>query len=136
MKTVKVEAAPATVNSGQVGLSKAQAATRMHALRMVGKADKDGNAVYDVTGPISFKVGESFGFSGDLSKTGQLRDPEAEAIARLDAEEKAVAKVRAEYETVITRLRETLQLDYEARLATLEADLRTKIEAELKGKGK
>lgn len=98
MKQVKVEGQPVNVNSGQVGLTKAQAAARAHALQIVGKPDRDGNAVYNVLAPINFKVGEEFGFSGELSKGGNLRDRDAEELGKLEAADRAIAQVRAEYE--------------------------------------
>lgn len=118
MKTTKVEGQAATVNSGQVSLTKAQASVRMHGLKAVGKTnrdgnpnfDKDGRAVFDVTAPIQFKIGEEFGFSGDLNKAGQMRDRDAEEIAKLEAVDRAVAECRA-----------ALQGEYEARLAASKA---------------
>jgi len=98
MKAVTVAGQPVTVNSGQVGLTKEQAAARSHALKLVGKLGKDCVGVFEVTAPIQFKIGETFGFSGEVGKSGQMRDRDAEELAKLEAVDRAVTEVRAECE--------------------------------------
>lgn len=117
MRPVKVENQSVNVSSGQVGLTKAQASVRMHALQIVGKPDKEGRAVYNVIAPINFKVGEVFGFSGDLSKGGQLRDREAEELGKLEAADRAVAQIRAEYEAKLEAARQATAKAVEDALA-------------------
>lgn len=136
MKTITVNGSPVGVSSGQVRLSRAQYAARAHALRFAGKPDKDGRiafdkddrAVFEVLAPLQFKSGEAFGFTGEVSKAGQLRDRAAEERSKLDAVEAAVtaavAAVRAECDERIAGLR-----------AELEPKLRAELLAELKLKG-
>ncbi len=131
MNVVKVEDQAVTVNSGQVKLTKAQAAVRGHAIRQIGKADKDGGAVYDVISPLCFKVGESFGFSGEANKAGQLRDPEAEALAKMETEDRIRAEVRAEMEARHVKSLAGVKADFEARLKTALAEQETRLRAEL-----
>lgn len=84
-----------TVGSGIVGLSAEQAKTRSHNLKAI-KVDKKGAGEYEVVNPIQFKRGETFAYSGEMSKTGDLRDPEAEALAKMELEDRIRAEVRAE----------------------------------------
>ena len=112
MKKVTAADGPLSVNSGQVELSKAQAASRMHALTPIGKPNKDGNIVYEVTGPLQFKRGETFGFSGETAKNGHLRDPEAEALAKLEVED----RIRAEERKAAAARLDKALAEQEARL--------------------
>lgn len=95
MKNITVNVQSMNVNSGQVKLSAEQAAVRRHALRAIDVNAKTGAGVYEVLQPIQFKRGESFGFDGEISKAGVLSDPAAEELARLEAEEKHAAQIKA-----------------------------------------
>lgn len=85
--------APITLPAGTVlGLSKAQAADRSHALE---EASRKG--FYTTTAPVQFKAGESFDFAGDLPKALAV-NLEAEAKARAKqavAEKEAAAAAEA-----------------------------------------
>ena len=115
MKTVNATAS-LSVNSGQVKLSALQAKPRAHALRLVGKIAKDGSAVYDVIASINFKAGETFEFSGEANKAGELRDREAEALAKLETEDRIRAEVRAELEAKHAESLKTALAEQEAKL--------------------
>ncbi len=126
MRKVKVEAAVYTVVSGILGLSAEQARTRLHCLRAV-KTDKSGGGTYEVLKPVQFKRGEEFGFSGEVGKNGELSDPEAEEIKRMEQAEtleKAVAAERA-------RLEAQFQARFDKALAEAKTELEAKIRAEL-----
>jgi len=127
MNKVKVEGRAMTVHSGQVKLTGDQAKTRLHAIALVGKPDKDGGGVYDVVSTLTFKSGEVFGYSGEVSKAGELRDHEAEALSKLEFEDRVRAEVRAEmkgaHEKAIARLEEV----HKQALADQEARLRAEL---------
>lgn len=92
MKKITVTEKPLVVGSGRVQLTGAQAAPRMSCLTAVGRPDKDGGGVFEVTSFLQFKVGETLGFEGEMTKSGVLVDLNAAAsdIA------KEQARVRAE----------------------------------------
>lgn len=121
MKKIKAAGVPLTVNSGQVQLNADQARRRKPFIKPV-KVSKDGAGVYDVMIPIMFKVGEEFGFDGDVGKNGVLADPEAERLAALAAEEAAVAKATAK-----------LAADHQAALQALHDDYAGRIAAAVEG---
>jgi len=127
MKKVTAVDGHLSVNSGQVGLTKAQAASRMHAITLVGKLNRDGYGVYEVTGPLQFKKGESFEFSGETGKGGALRDPEAEALAKLEAEDRIRAEVRAELQAKHEKDIAALNAEHEAALVEQEVRLRAEL---------
>lgn len=56
-------AAVITLHSGVVRLTKEQYSARMYALEKLG-GDR-----YQINGAVQFKVGEAFGYEGDLPKT-------------------------------------------------------------------
>jgi len=83
-------------------LSKGQAAIRSHALKALG----DGR--YETTAPVEFKVGESFGYDGELPKslasviepvgkprTNAARKPATVVIVAADAADAADAAAPA-----------------------------------------
>lgn len=154
MKTFKAEHGAVNVNSGQVKLSAEQARPRMHCLKAV-KVDEKGAGTYQVLTPIQFKRGESFGFDGEASKNGVLHDPEAEALAQAEDDDKrtaaAVAKLEKEFAAKLKAAAETAQQQAaqlvaeaeqkaadaisgaeEALLARLPADLAAMVRDELK----
>ncbi len=97
MRAVTVEAVSYTVSSGIIGITGAQAKTRLHNLKPVKVDAKTGDGEYEVLRPVQFKLGEKFGFSGQVGKDGRLRDPEAEQISRMESEDQIRAELRAEY---------------------------------------
>lgn len=117
MNKIKVAEAPLVIHSGQVRLRAEQARTRAAALRLVGAVDKAGTGVYEVVAPVQFKVGELLEFSGELGKTGAVRDPDAEALARLEAEDRVRAAVRAEFAAKLAAQRD----EFERTVADINA---------------
>jgi hypothetical protein len=115
MKTHKAEDGAVTVNSGNVQLSAAQAAVRRHCLKEV-KIDKNGGGVYSVTAPIQFKRGETFGFDGAAGKNGVINDPEAEQMAKLEAEVAMEKKIAAGVQAALPAAVEKALADTLARL--------------------
>lgn len=93
MKTIVAKEGPLAVHSGQVTLTAEQAASRRHALKAVEVNPKTGAGVYEVLQTIQFKRGERFGYDGEVGKNGELRDREAEEIARLEAAKRDAEKV-------------------------------------------
>jgi len=53
------------ISTGVLELSKEQAAARLHNLKPV----KGKRPLYEVVGPVEFKVGEKIGYEGDLPKS-------------------------------------------------------------------
>ena len=127
MKQFKAEHAAVDVLSGQVKLSAEQARARLHNLKAVD-TKKDGSGVYQVTNPIQFKRGETFGFDGDVGKNGVLSDPDAEQLAAMGEDdarvEAAVKKVRAECEAQLKaelqKAADALQAERDAGAAALK----------------
>lgn len=79
--------APVTLPAGAVlGLSKAQAADRQHAL-----TEGPRKGLYTTTAPVQLKTGETFDYAGDLPKALAV-NLEAEAKARAAAAAAAKAK--------------------------------------------
>ncbi len=62
MKNYKVTGRVARFSAGVVKLSDAQANSRQHNLKSLGKGE------YEIVNPIEFKNGELFGYSGDVPK--------------------------------------------------------------------
>lgn len=117
-------AAVVTVVSGQIKLSAAQAKTRLSALATVD-VKEDGAGIYTVLKPIQFKAGETFGYDGEVRKDGILRDPQAEELARLEADQAVEARLRAELEP---RLRDEITAEI---LAALKPETAGVVQAEL-----
>lgn len=104
MRKVEVTAPFFTVHSGRVGLSADQAKARLHNLKAVqGQVDDKPESktyragVYEVVQSVQFKRGEEFGYSGEVMKNGQLRDPQAEAGDRTEDAERVRRTLRADY---------------------------------------
>ncbi len=143
LRSVTVQAAVYTVNSGVVGLSAEQAKTRLQNLKPVkGKVDdrKDsktfGAGEYEVMRPIQFKSGEKFGYSGMLAKNGELHDPEAEELQRMEraesTEQAVKVAVAAERERCRQEYNAALQKATEGLRAQLEPELRKELEARIR----
>lgn len=108
---------PVTLNSGVVRLTKEQASGRMHKLESLGKD------CYRIIGANQFKVGEEFGYEGDLPKNmadNLTTKAAAEAAAKKAAmeAEKEAAKAAKEAEKLAAKQAEEAA---KAR-AKLEAD--------------
>ncbi len=86
-----VVVAALALNGGIVRLSKAQADVRKHALQPVkgAKVGKDGEASFEIIKPVQFKIGETFGFEGNLPKQLAVLAEDAESAA---AKAKAAAE--------------------------------------------
>ena len=141
LRKVKVEAVVYTVVSGIVGLSAEQAKTRLHNLKPItGKVDerKDsktrGAGEYEVVNPVQFKRGETFGYSGEVGKTGQLRDPEAEELKRMERAEDLEKAVRAAVSAERERCRQEYAAKLEKEVAARVAELTAKLSAEIEAK--
>jgi hypothetical protein len=143
LRAVKVEAAVYTVASGIVGLSPDQARTRLHNLMPVkGKVDtREGSKTrgageYEVVNPIQFKRGEEFGYSGQVGKDGQLRDPDAERLKALQEEEDKEKAVKAAVRAAEQKLRDEyagkLQKAVSGMRAELEVSLRKELEVSVR----
>lgn len=129
MKKVTAESGTLAVNSGQVQLTAEQAKPRLHALQLVGKTDGKGGGTYNVTGPIQFKRGETFGFDGEVAKNGVLRDPDAEQMAKLEIEEAIEKKVTARLQA---NFNDAVAAAVTAKLAQLKPETAALVTAELK----
>lgn len=82
--------APVTLPAGAVlGLSKAQAADRQHAL-----TEGPRKGLYTTTAPVQLKTGETFDYAGDLPKALAV-NLEAEAKARAAAKAKQAEEDQA-----------------------------------------
>lgn len=110
-----------TVGSGVVALTEAQAKPRAHNLELLKKGKE--RSEYNVRAPIQFKAGEEFLYSGEIDKSGRLHDPDAEALAKLEAEDRVRAEVRA-----------LLQAEFDTLLAKALAEQDARLRAELAGK--
>ena len=62
IKNYEVTGRVARFSAGVVSLSHAQASSRIHNLKDLGKGE------YEIVNPIEFKNGELFGYSGDVPK--------------------------------------------------------------------
>lgn len=73
MQLYQVTAPLVTLHAGRVQLTKDQARRRRHVMKHVTED------VFEITTPIQFKHGETFGYDGEVSKalSVQLRDPNA-----------------------------------------------------------
>lgn len=98
MKIYQVDGGPVSLFSGTVGLTRAQAAPRLHQLEggELAKAHQkpgakpETRAAYVVAGEVHFKVGEVFGYDGVVPKLWGDR------LIDLDAAEAARASAAAE----------------------------------------
>lgn len=127
LRIVKVSAASYAVNSGIVGLTAEQAKARLHNLKLLRVVDKrSGAAEYEVVNPIMFKLGEEFGFSGTISRSGVLSDPQAEREAELARAKSLAAASEAGYRAGA----EAARAEYAQKLQELgDAVLAAKAEA-------
>ncbi len=105
MVIYKVASKPISVPSGQVKLSKQQADARKENLKRV-EGEED---VYEIVNPLSFKQGEVFGYSEEISKgqeqflektdeevgsPAEKKDDEPQTLAQEEAD-KAAAEAAA-----------------------------------------
>lgn len=132
MRAVTVEATVYTVSSGNIGITGAQAKTRLHNLKPVRVDKKSGDGEYEVLRPVQFKRGEKFGFSGQVGKDGRLHDPEAEELARMESEEQIRAALRAEYAEKVKGIEAQLAAKVEQAKGEFVAALLLKLAKEAK----
>ena len=65
--------APITLHTGIVELTPEQAAPRLYQLNDLGEG------LYEITGPVQFKAGETIGYDGDINKALMERLTESAA---------------------------------------------------------
>lgn len=118
LKKFTVDAPFFSVGSGIVGLTAEQARARAHNLKAV-KVGKDGAGEYEVRNMIQFKRGESFGYSGEVGKNGQLTDRDAEELRRMEQAETVEKAVAAARSAALKQARE----EYEAKLTELRTEI-------------
>ncbi|MFA6121916.1 MAG: hypothetical protein WCT35_04885 [Sideroxydans sp.] len=102
----KVTAVSARLHAGVLVLTKEQARPRRHNLKEVGKGR------YEIVNPVEFKLGEEFGYEGELPKALALNltsAADAEKAAKKAAEAEAKAKAKAEADA--KKLRDKLETD-------------------------
>lgn len=130
MEQITVDRPFVAVHSGVVELDAQQAATRRHALSAI-EVRKDGSGFYQVRQTIQFKRGERFGYDGEVSKSGDLRDAEAERIAIAEAAKKSAEaaaaeterKVRAECDARLVSELEALNAEFDGVLDELQKSI-------------
>lgn len=105
-----------SVGSGVVALTPEQARPRAHNLRLLKAGKGKERSEYEVAGPLQFKAGEEFLYSGEVDKKGRLHDPDAEALAKLEAEDRVRAEVRALLTAEFDELLAKALAEQEARL--------------------
>lgn len=140
MKQFKAEHGAVHVNSGQLKLTADQAQSRLHCLKVVD-VKKDGSGTYEVIAPTQFKKGEQFGYDGEVGKNGVLRDPEAEELAAMEADEKRVAAATAEIrrkaeeqlQAAIDKARKDLAAQAEQQIGRLQEEHAAALEAAARG---
>jgi len=132
MKTITVQDASLNVNSGRVSLSGAQWKARAMNLKAVEADAKTGAGIYEVMNPIQFKKGETFGFDGETTKAGDLRDLDAERARLEKAAKESHEKLRAELERqFVGKLEEAAQRAEAELLAKLKPETAELVRAEL-----
>jgi hypothetical protein len=90
MKKYQVTGPMVQLFSGKVQLSPEQSGPRKHNLAQV-----KGN-VFEITAPIQFKQGETFGYDGEISKAMALDLDEEAAVKKAAAEKEASEKAARE----------------------------------------
>jgi hypothetical protein len=130
-----------SIQAGAIlGLTKAQAVARSHALKPLQVNTKTGDGTFEVMSPVQFKVGEQFATSAELNKAlAESVEPEevtqqkAKSAGREKAEAAALDAVKAkakqwdEVQEELAALREFLQ-EIEALPTELNAQVKAAIE--------